>query len=115
MKRAWEITQLAFVWLLIAIGFLAVFRVWTLITRTTGSSKDFWDVATAIGTCGAVIVALYVPYVDKRRKRQDELIANAVQETLHACRGGTAVAPRGNEHPHVEYEEATRNRDGCAP
>ncbi|WP_155301737.1 hypothetical protein [Burkholderia gladioli] len=72
MKRAWEVTQLAFVSLLIAIGFLAVFRTWTLIARATGSSKDFWDVTTAVGTCAAVIVALAISGNAKREQRQRE-------------------------------------------
>ncbi|MPV55878.1 hypothetical protein CFB46_12060 [Burkholderia sp. HI2761] len=91
MKRAWEITQLAFVWLLIAIGFLAVFRIWTIVAQAAGSTKDFWDVAAAIGTCGAVIVALYIAYADKRRKREDELSAARVSATGIYARLGVAI------------------------
>lgn len=90
MKRAWEITQLAFVWLLIAIGFLAVFRIWALIARATSSPKDFWDVAAATGTCAAVIVALYTASAETRRKRRDELAAARVSASGMYARLGIA-------------------------
>ncbi|MBU9153144.1 hypothetical protein [Burkholderia gladioli] len=97
MKRAWEITQLAFVWLLLAIGFLAVFRVWTIIARATGSTKDFWDIATAIGTCGAVVVALYVAFIGQQRQKADErikgvLTAASVQYRLTATQRSIKIA-----------------------
>ncbi|MGS1004039.1 hypothetical protein ACVCH0_20720 [Burkholderia glumae] len=97
MKRAWEITQLAFVWLLLATGFLTVFRVWTIVARATGSTKDFWDIATAIGTCGAVVVALYVALIGQQRQRADErikgvLTAASVQYRLTATQRSVRVA-----------------------
>ncbi|WP_186262284.1 hypothetical protein [Burkholderia gladioli] len=91
MKRTWEITQLAFVWLLIAIGFLSVFRIWTIVARVTGSPKDFWDVAAAIGTCGAVIVALYIASADKRQKRHAELSSARVSASGMYARIGVAI------------------------
>ncbi|MBU9293080.1 hypothetical protein KTD18_16145 [Burkholderia multivorans] len=72
MKRAWEIAHLAAVWLLIGIAFLALARVWAVVARATESAKDFWDVATAIGTCSAVVVALYVSSTEQRRRARDE-------------------------------------------
>ncbi|CAJ4148939.1 hypothetical protein GPZ81_16760 [Burkholderia pseudomallei] len=73
MKRAWEIAQLAFVWLLIGVGFFALFRTWAIVAGTIGSKKDFWDIATAVGTCGAVIVALYISGTDRRERRLREV------------------------------------------
>ncbi|WP_334037437.1 hypothetical protein [Burkholderia gladioli] len=78
MKRAWEVTHLAFVWLLIAIGFLAVFQMCTVVARATGSTKDFWDIATAIGTWGAVAVALYVALIGQRKQKKDEWLKGAL-------------------------------------
>ncbi|AKE03789.1 hypothetical protein K6W16_13740 [Burkholderia dolosa] len=72
MKRAWQITHLAAVWLLLGIAFVALARVWTIVAQSSGSQKDFWDVATTIGTCGAVAVALYVSFTDQRRRVRDE-------------------------------------------
>ncbi|MBU9643715.1 hypothetical protein KTF36_17845 [Burkholderia gladioli] len=97
MKRAWEVTQLAFVWLLLAIGFLVVFRVWTIIARATGSTKDFWDIATAIGTCGAVVVALYIAFIGQQKQKADERIKSAltaasVQYRLTATQRSVKVA-----------------------
>ncbi|WP_186247361.1 hypothetical protein [Burkholderia gladioli] len=95
MKRAWEITQLAFVWLLIAIGFLAVFRVWGIIARATGSSKDFWDVTTAIGTCAAVVVALYVASMQNKKTHKDAIaLADVIASAIYV-RMGMAL---GNVH-----------------
>ncbi|VWB97867.1 hypothetical protein [Burkholderia lata] len=74
MKRAWEMAHLAAVWLLIGIAFFCLARVWMIVARATGSAKDFWDVATAIGTCGAVVVALYVASRDSRRKARAETL-----------------------------------------
>ncbi|MBN3838868.1 hypothetical protein [Burkholderia sp. Ac-20349] len=72
MKRAWEIIELAFAALMIGISFFALHRIWVITARASGSTKDFWDVATAIGTCGAVVVALYVAFRDSRRKARAE-------------------------------------------
>ncbi|WP_179404624.1 hypothetical protein [Burkholderia guangdongensis] len=74
MKRAWEITQLAFVWLLLGIGFFALYRIWAIVAFAEHSTKDFWDIATAVGTCGAVIAALYVASSDRRRRTADALV-----------------------------------------
>ncbi|AJK46195.1 hypothetical protein [Burkholderia plantarii] len=97
MKRAWEVTQLAFVWLLLAIGFLAAFLVWKIVARTTESTKDIWDVATAIGTCGAVVVALYTARAGQRKQQEDErikgaLTAASVQYRLTATQRSIKVA-----------------------
>ncbi|MBU9133045.1 hypothetical protein KTD17_08525 [Burkholderia multivorans] len=71
MKRAWELTHLGAVWLIISVAFFALARVWMIVEQTTGSAKDFWDIATAIGTCGAVVVALYVAARDNRKRTRD--------------------------------------------
>ncbi|NIE82675.1 MULTISPECIES: hypothetical protein [unclassified Burkholderia] len=74
MKRAWDITQLAFVWLLIAIGFFGLFRVWTTVASSLHSKKDFWDIASAVGTCGAVVAALYIASSERRRRTREALV-----------------------------------------
>ncbi|MDN7412649.1 hypothetical protein QZM42_29420 [Burkholderia vietnamiensis] len=114
MKRAWEITHLSAIWLLIGIAFFTLARVWMIVARSTGSTKDFWDVATAIGTCGAVIVALYVSRTDRRRKAQDEtriarLTASAVTLRVGAAiallREIRSIAESANDRIHVPPKE----------
>ncbi|MFA8394798.1 hypothetical protein ACEPUD_32390 [Burkholderia ubonensis] len=65
MKRAWKIVHIAFVALLIALGFLAVTCTGAAIARANGSTKDLLDFAgivvnmvVAVGTVGAVVAAL---------------------------------------------------------
>ncbi|HDR9022718.1 TPA: hypothetical protein QDB09_003272 [Burkholderia vietnamiensis] len=111
MKRAWEVTQLAFVWLLIAIGFLAVYRVWTIVALAVGSTKDFWDIAAAIGTCGAVIVALHIASADTRRKQRDELAAARVSASGMYARIGVVHGMLHSIQRNIS--EALAN--GCGP
>lgn len=46
-----------------------------------GSKKDFWDVATAIGTCGAVVVALGIAIWQETARRAERLIAAKMTST----------------------------------
>ncbi|MFV8603900.1 hypothetical protein ACNRDG_06205 [Ralstonia pseudosolanacearum] len=50
-------------------------------------NKDFWDIATAIGTVAAVLVALGIALADGRRKRRESLEA----ANLAAARVSVAV------------------------
>ena len=92
MKRAWEIIELAIAGLLIGISFFALERIWAITARASGSSKDFWDVATAIGTCGAVVVALYVALRDSRRKARDKKLEASLTAAGLTIRIGIACA-----------------------
>ncbi|WP_144030069.1 hypothetical protein [Burkholderia sp. AU16741] len=74
MKRAWEIVHLAVVALLICIAFFGLARVWAAVAHAEHSTKDFWDVATAISTCAAVVVALGISLRDGRLRIRDELL-----------------------------------------
>lgn len=73
MKRPWQWIHIAFVALLIALGFFGLARVWAGTMRADHSTKDFWDVATAIGTCGAAIVAIWIALRQESLRRAEEL------------------------------------------
>ncbi|KVC45186.1 hypothetical protein [Burkholderia diffusa] len=92
MKRAWEITQLTFVWLLIAIATFALFRLWAIIARSVGSQKDFWDIASGIGTCGAVVAALYIASSENRKKNRAAFDEARITAATVTFRVGTAIA-----------------------
>ncbi|RQZ18122.1 hypothetical protein DIE15_08295 [Burkholderia sp. Bp9031] len=38
------------------------------------SAKDFWDVASVLGTWAAVVAALYITTSDRRKRTQDDLL-----------------------------------------
>lgn len=106
MKRAWELTHLATVWLLIGIAFFTLAKMWMIVARMTGSTKDFWDVATAIGTGGAVIVALYVAAKDSRKQTRDAALDASLTAAGLTFRVGIACAL---VHDALEWaEEATQ-------
>ncbi|AOI57416.1 hypothetical protein [Burkholderia diffusa] len=81
MKRAWKIAHLAFVALLIAIGFLAVTCVFIAIFRANVEPKDFWtavgvpvNALVAIGTFGAAGIALWISKDQRRQQKNDDAI-----------------------------------------
>jgi len=74
MKRAWQIVEIGFVGLLVALLTLATFLVWHVIAQRIGSTKDLWDIATAIGTVGAVIVAVVLAVSQERSRVREEFV-----------------------------------------
>lgn len=58
---------------IVFIGILACYKVADLFSP----HRDFWDVATAIGTCGAVIAALAVVFIQDRQQRRNAAIKAA--------------------------------------
>ncbi|MDS0850113.1 hypothetical protein [Burkholderia cenocepacia] len=81
MKRAWEVTHLAFVGLLIAIGYLAVICAAIAIFRANVDPKDFWTAfgvpvngLVAIGTFGAAGAALWISKDQRRQQKNDDAI-----------------------------------------
>ncbi|MDY7807584.1 hypothetical protein U0E23_34725 [Burkholderia stagnalis] len=116
MKRAWKHTELAFVWLLIGIGFFTLSRVWTITARAIGSTKDFWDVATAIGTCAAVIAALFIADMGRRKQLKDErvkaaLTAAGIQQRLANTRDSIEFVATGitNILAQIELDRGANN------
>ncbi|MBU9382082.1 hypothetical protein [Burkholderia gladioli] len=73
MKRIWGFTMLAGVWLILWLALIAIASMWAHIAHHLGSTKDFWDIATAVGTCGAAIAAVWIASTDKRQKRRESL------------------------------------------
>ncbi|WP_321853129.1 hypothetical protein [Burkholderia cenocepacia] len=80
MKRAWTIAHIAFVALLIVIGYLAVTCVAIAIFRANVKPQDFWtavgvpvNALVAIGTFGAAGVALWVSKDQRRQQKDDEV------------------------------------------
>ncbi|WP_153135139.1 hypothetical protein [Paraburkholderia agricolaris] len=45
-----------------------------IIEQALDSKKDFWDIATAIGTCGAVAVALWFGLRQETLRRRDSVV-----------------------------------------
>ncbi|MCW3543199.1 hypothetical protein [Burkholderia cenocepacia] len=81
MKRAWEKTHLAFVVLLIAIGYLAAICVAIAIFHANVDPKDFWtamgvpvNALVALGTFGAAGGALWISKDQRRQQKSDDAI-----------------------------------------
>jgi len=92
MKRAWEVVHLAFVGLLVGVGFFALARIWSVAALADHSGKSFWDVATAIGTCGAVLVALHISIADTRRRSREQMTLAKITAAGCSLRMATAWA-----------------------
>ena len=71
MKRARAYLSFAFGALFVALAWISLSLVWHVIAQRIGSTKDIWDIATAAGTCGAVIAALWISGKESRRRKQD--------------------------------------------
>ncbi|WP_155636808.1 hypothetical protein [Burkholderia gladioli] len=93
MKRAWDYAELAFVWLFIGIGFFVLAAIWKVAAHAAGSTKDFWDVTTAIGTCGAVVVALWSSTIDRRSRARERAVV-AEERKIAAQLTAAGAAPR---------------------
>ncbi|WP_343726531.1 hypothetical protein [Burkholderia seminalis] len=74
MKIKWGYVRFAALLVLIALAPYGADDLWTRYINPQHSPKDFWDIATSVGTCGAVIVALYVTTSERRRRAADALI-----------------------------------------
>ncbi|WP_155772610.1 hypothetical protein [Burkholderia vietnamiensis] len=118
MKRAWEITHLAFVALLIAICYLAVTCVAIAIFHANVDPKDFWtavgvpvNALVALGTFGAAGIALWVSKDQRRQQQADELVrarlsaVGAVPKLQSAVwKAGTAAVAIDGALTVLEYE-----------
>jgi hypothetical protein len=54
--------------------FIVLFDAWKVIAKGSESPKSFWDVASAIGTCAAVLVALWLGVRQERIRRSESLV-----------------------------------------
>lgn len=74
MKRVWETVILVIAVLMAITCAIVVFKLLCIISP----AKDFWDVATALGTVAAVVAAVWIATRDGRRRSKEALDIAAV-------------------------------------
>jgi hypothetical protein len=74
MKRLWSIVGLLFVAVFVLLLLIACFVVWHIIASRIGSPKDFWDIATAVGTVGAAVAAVWIALRQNAVRHEEELV-----------------------------------------
>jgi hypothetical protein len=74
MKRVWEVLTVTLAALMVAICALSTLK----LLRIFGGTKDVWDIATAVGTVGATIAAVWIATRDERRRSREALAAATV-------------------------------------
>jgi hypothetical protein len=69
MKRAWDFVVLALAVCMVTVSVLAVAKMFSIFS----DGKSLWDIASAIGTIGATIAAIWIATRDGRRLSKESL------------------------------------------
>lgn len=119
MKRAWNIAHVAFVMLLIAIGFAAVTCILIAVLRVNGQLKDFWtpagvlvNVGVAIGTFAAAGGALWISRDERRAQKNDELLRAKLSAAGAAPKLQSAIWKTGTAFVVVDSAVTNLESDG---